>query len=615
MSLVTAICKGDRTSTGGEVLDGCAFYQINGRQAALMGDRVFCPACNLTGRIAEGNPHFKVNGQPIAMEGCRVDCGCPPGSHVLVRSDSHVFIDGPRSATPSTGQTPQPAVTGSVARHGPAQQGQAVEWHTAYAGHQPEPVPETRQTITLRIGVFFDGTGNNMGNSQQAATCQAQALGIEPEVARELVEHCKKQGFDGAGGVPDSSYGNAVSNIGLLYELYPDHAYERLDEQQLTASLSIYVEGIGTTTAAEDSLYTQVTGRWGTGVEARVRKVPTLVLEEVDTFLTYNPHILVMKLEFDIFGFSRGAAAARHFANDLQKGPSSLLSRALSADSAVFTKAFDWQPGRDVKINFIGLYDTVAAIVSPLDGNFAPGNNQYGDLQLGLAPGIANRVVQLVAGDEYRENFALTATDNDIVLPGAHSDLGGGYLPQMRERVLLSKPDNSVVPFNTPSEQTRAYVRTLRLLENWGHEPQQRGPHPQISSWRINHAFDPRARMYMAVRVVAALYSERVVHGQLSLVYLQIMRELGVRYGVPFDPLKASMQLPEDLREIATKLQAYALGERRSPRLDKLENERLYLRYIHRSGHWNPLTDLPVSPDLVFPHRPVDGARVVHPNE
>lgn len=615
MSLVTAICKGDRTSTGGEVLDGCAFYQINGRQAALMGDRVYCPACNLTGRIAEGNPHFKVNGQPVAMEGCRVDCGCPPGSHVLVRSDSHVFIDGPRSATPSTGQAPQPAVTGSVARHGPAQQRPAVERQTAYAGHQPEPAPETRQTITLRIGVFFDGTGNNMGNSEQAATCQAQALGIEPEVARELFEYCKKQGFDGAGGVPDSSYGNAVSNIGLLHELYRDQAIESVGAEHNNAALAIYVEGIGTTTGAEDSIYAQITGGLGTGVLARVRQIPQLLLNKIDAFFTINPNIRIEQLQFDIFGFSRGAAAARHFANDLQNGPSSLLGRALSADAAVFTEAFAWQPGRDVKINFIGLYDTVAAIVSPLDGNFAPGNNQYGDLQLGLAPGIADKVVQLVAGDEYRENFALTATDNDIVLPGAHSDLGGGYLPQMRERVLLSKPDNSVVPFNTPSEQTRAYVRTLRLLENWGHEPQQQGPRPQISSWRISHAFDPRSRMYMAVRVVAALYSERLVHGQLSLVYLQIMRELGVRHGVPFIPLKANMQLPEELRAIAEKLKAYALGERRSPKLDKLENERLYQRYIHRSGHWNPLTDLTVSPDLVFPHRPVVGARVVHPNE
>lgn len=615
MSLVTAICKGDRTSTGGEVLDGCAFYQINGRQAALMGDRVFCPACNLTGRIAEGNPHFKVNGQPVAMEGCRVDCGCPPGSHVLGRSDSHVFIDGPRSATPSTDQAPQPAVTGSVARHGPAQQRPAIEWLTLDEGHQPEPAPETRQTITLRIGVFFDGTGNNMGNSQQAATCQAQALGIEPEVARELVEYCKKQGFDGAGGVPDSSYGNAVSNIGLLYELYTDQVHVKLKGTEQNVSLKVYIQGIGTMAGKDDSFYTQGTGRLGTGVLARVKQVPSLVLEQIDTFLTNNPHTLAEKIEFDIFGFSRGAAAARHFANDLQNGPSSLLGRALSADAAVFANAFAWQPDRDVTVNFIGLYDTVAAIVSPLEGNLAPGNNQYGGLQLGLAPGIANKVVQLVADDEYRENFALTATDNDIVLPGAHSDLGGGYLPQMRERVLLSKPDSSVVPFNTLSEQTQAYARTQRLLESWGREPQQRGPRPQITSWRINHAFVPKTRMYLAVQVVAALYSERVVHGQLSLVYLQIMRELAVRHGVPFDPLEENMQLPEELRAIAEKLQAYALGERRSPKLDKLENERLYQRYIHRSAHWNPLTALPVSPDLIFLNRPVDGARVVHPNE
>lgn len=550
MSLRTAICKGDRTSTGSEVLDGCGFYSLNGRQVAQLGDRVFCPAC----------------------------------SHVL-------------------------------ARNGPAQQSPASAWQAACGGYKPEPAPQIRQAITLRIGVFFDGTGNNMGNSQQAAVCQAQAQGIESDETGELVEYCKARGFDGVGGVPESSYGNAVSNVGLLHELYRDQLHRKLKPDERNASLKVYLEGIGTTSGKTDSVYAQGTGRGGTGVLARIHQLPEMILIKLDTFISANPEIMIEQLHFDIFGFSRGAAAARHFANDLHKGPSSLLGRALPADAAVFTKAFAWQPGRDVKINFIGLYDTVAAIVSPLTGNLAPGNKRYGDLQLGLAPNIADNVVQLVAGDEFRENFALTATDNDIVLPGAHADLGGGYLPQIRERVLLSKPDTSVVPFMTPSEQTQAFVRTLRLLENWGREPQHQGPRPQIRSWRVDHAFDPRSRVYLAVRVFAALYSERIVHGQLSLVYLQIMRELGLRHGVPFDPLKENMQLPEELHSIATKLQAYALGERRNPGLDKQESERLHDRYIHRSSHWNPLTELSAGPDLVFINRPVQGARLVHPNE
>ncbi|MGP5481304.1 PAAR domain-containing protein, partial [Pseudomonas helleri] len=93
---------------------------------------------------------------------------------------------------------------------------------------------------------------------------------------------------------------------------------------------------------------------------------------------------------------------------------------------------------------------TVAGVVAPLSGDFSPHNASNPGLDLHLAPGIARHVVQFVACNEYRHNFSLTRTDNDVELPGVHSDIGGSYLPLATEKVLLSKPQSSQVPVDMP---------------------------------------------------------------------------------------------------------------------------------------------------------------------
>jgi type VI secretion system secreted protein VgrG len=73
-------------------------------------------------------------------------------------------------------------------------------------------------------------------------------------------------------------------------------------------------------------------------------------------------------------------------------------------------------------------------------GSWNPGIN------IALGPDIAKKIVHLVAKNERRYNFSLnSAGAADIILPGVHSDLGGGYLPKATEKVLISKPRRSDV--------------------------------------------------------------------------------------------------------------------------------------------------------------------------
>ncbi|WP_330932724.1 hypothetical protein [Pseudomonas sp. PGPR40] len=94
-----------------------------------------------------------------------------------------------------------------------------------------------------------------------------------------------------------------MSNIARLYELYTDHSYEPMPENSKTASMAVYIEGIGTRNNGTDSSYSQATGRGETGVVARVEQSPAKILK---LFQQENPGVMVEKIEFDIFGFSRG---------------------------------------------------------------------------------------------------------------------------------------------------------------------------------------------------------------------------------------------------------------------------------------------------------------------
>ncbi|MBK4997467.1 DUF2235 domain-containing protein, partial [Pseudomonas sp. S37] len=414
------------------------------------------------------------------------------------------------------------------------------------------PTPER---ITLRFGVFFDGTGNNQHNATALA---------------------------GQGG----SYANALSNVALLHALYPADA-TRADGQ--LAFLKHYVEGVGTLAGEADQVYASATGRGRTGAEARVAEALQGIAGQLQAWSQAHPQLLLERLEFDLFGFSRGAAAVRHLANLLHEGADGLLPVTCG-----------------ISINFIGLFDTVAAIIAPLQGDFDPADDRHGGLRLGLGAGIARRVVQLVAGDEQRHNFPLVSSGHDIVLPGVHSNIGGGYPETMREQVLLCKPQSQRVPAAMPAGQSRVQASMSALLATDFAEMGE--PRPQVITWEEPIAGGRPSEAQK--QVYAALYREREVAGQLSRVYLSVMRELAVRAGVPFAALGGQVehQLPDELRVISGKLHAFALGETGQLGLSEGEQQLLRDRYVHASANWNALKGLRNSVlDVLFVNRPGEG--------
>ncbi|WP_460163918.1 phospholipase effector Tle1 domain-containing protein [Pseudomonas sp. S2_F03] len=338
-------------------------------------------------------------------------------------------------------------------------------------------------------------------------------------------------------------------------------------------------------------------------------------------FQENNPDKRVAKIEFDIFGFSRGSAAARDFANEVLKGEKSILAQAIPTGTAGLADSFTWKPHTDVSINFIGVYDTVAAIANPLVGDLN-GNNAYNPgINIFVAPDAAKKVVQLVARNERRYNFALNSLGAaDISLPGVHSDLGGGYLPKAIERILLSKPRKSPVDEKTPFVEANSYKVAQEDLRRLQDQLAQYNLPLEIRTWEVPFRSTGKENRKDMKYVYAAVSSQREVRSDLSLIYYRIMRELAVKNGVPFRQIPEDdprLALPAELVPISEKLMAYAQGKSKTTGLTPQEEELLFRRYVHLSDNWNAAKNRNNSDlNIVFINRPdINSVRTVHPNE
>ena len=201
--------------------------------------------------------------------------------------------------------------------------------------------------------------------------------------------------FDGTGNNKDEGE-ETKSNVAKLYELY------KTDD----TTLKLYIKGLGTSSAGDidfgdGGVVSKAFGAgFGLGGEKRIDYALKEVKDFCDSLNTDDSVIL------DLFGFSRGAALARHFANAVQVIP-------------------------NVSVRFMGLYDTV--------GSFGiPGDEKNASFDLSVKADNFKKVYHLTSFHELRKNFDLVSIKPEIngtlpdhmieeEYPGVHSDIGGGY--------------------------------------------------------------------------------------------------------------------------------------------------------------------------------------------
>ena len=469
-----------------------------------------------------------------------------------------------------------------------------------------------RLHVTVRAGLFFDGTANNRVNSRIGAECQAMM---------EVNEHRHTASCGGRHLEPGSSYNAELSNIALMAELYRHQYVAANDGQGLKVYWPIYISGAGTTSGGRDSLWPgQSFGRGLTGVIAKVERAFSKLERRLKCFAQDNPDCVIEALELDVFGFSRGAASARHFVNEILKQGKGALEPILRSRRVPLSSCFAWQRP-SVTVKFVGLFDTVAAIGSLKDlGNVSDSANTK--VNLYLPQGCAEHVLHLVARDESRRNFSLNSIapvwSREIVLPGAHADIGGGYPVQMLEQVLLTRPRVSLVYGDNPCEASPAWLQALADFQSLDAERLIVDPRDTQASLKVECCESigrGRGKRLGAKTVAAAVCLRRQVFGHLSRINLAILHELARDAGVPLQPIpnRTQFSLPPELHGIAAKLTYYARGGPYT--LNEQEESILRWRYIHRSAHWGAgLSGISSLSDAVFVHAPAPDGRVHHPN-
>lgn len=286
------------------------------------------------------------------------------------------------------------------------------------------------------------------------------------------------------------------SNVAILFSKYKGSIVDEKDSKKKTIVYKIYVEGSGANDIKEwnTGLGTKGLG-FGvskTGVVALVSKAVSAVDSRLKFFDSAN--IKNVHLHFDVFGFSRGAACARLFSY-LVKEPETLGKRGEEFGKYYCKFLYDKgnnrlnflnkyvysteKKGEKTKeVSFLGIFDTVVSIgmlrrkkeESKSDNGsnrFLDNNNVINPLRAGFgldrdfdenlhdlnvteygmySPQLGVPTFHICAMDEFRENFALTDVGKmvpenslEIFLPGCHSDIGGGYICNNEEKIVLNK--------------------------------------------------------------------------------------------------------------------------------------------------------------------------------
>ncbi|WP_437538981.1 DUF2235 domain-containing protein [Sorangium sp. So ce726] len=263
----------------------------------------------------------------------------------------------------------------------------------------------------IRIGVFFDGTGNNM-----------------------FVDWARKN----------------PSNVAKLFKLY---------KREGTVQTSAYHIGVGSqvmSSGASQKVEDILGGAAGLGGRKRI----DWGREQLNEFFNRGKNHLAVEKIIDVYGFSRGAALARDFVNNVKKfrvdnthaTPRTdyvVVGASMAGAAVVPVKVYP--PLGGLKVAFLGVFDSVGSFTVAgkdmdveydfnVDADWVAWTTHYiaederrsfFSLQSIQGKSAWRRLFNSVGGEE-----PLPANMEETPYPGAHADVGGGYKPGEQGRLV-----------------------------------------------------------------------------------------------------------------------------------------------------------------------------------
>jgi len=348
-----------------------------------------------------------------------------------------------------------------------------------------------------------------------AVGCDAKrtTLGCEQRITMSFF-------FDGTGNNLDADTPtDEHSNVARLFRAHPLDDEKSLTFARYIPGLGTYFKDVkdpgGTKTGKGAGAYGQERLDWA------FKELATILHAAEQRAKDNSSHIVEVRLA--VFGFSRGAASARAFCRDLYKSCTGLRGHCKVRAGVMGSSGKVLQGSYPIDVYFLGIFDSVASVGLPMAANnFASsrrnentwrgagglGQDDLTSLAFGIpgadpSPGISDghadwaddlkiaevvsRCVHLVAGHEIRNSFPLDSALHgtsypqgvtEMVFPGVHSDVGGGYrqgeggrssiLARVPLRVMLSHAVKAGVPLRDLGQLLSAYEKKDFALDAAG---------------------------------------------------------------------------------------------------------------------------------------------------
>lgn len=331
--------------------------------------------------------------------------------------------------------------------------------------------------IPVQVGLFFDGTNNNM---ERDLNGRRVPLPLTPAEQRKAIDEARRNGGDTEAAKeppplpnkPMTPEAHCNTNIVRLFNAYPF-------DKQSSGYYPFYIPGVGTEFreigersesqegkafakggqprivwglfqvlnaihrtlyGGNDPLYfPKIAGQLAQAYDNEVGRTEQRYNQQhtVTHKEWFEPHLQKLRaalqvktkpaipsLTVAVFGFSRGAAEAAAFCH-------------LFDDLLVGGKL----AGIPASISFLGLFDLVASVGSsasmaktlPLPDAFFDGHWAWANrIENDPLPGCVACARHFIAAHEQRMNFPVTQQEGnmqEVFYPGVHSDVGGGYGP------------------------------------------------------------------------------------------------------------------------------------------------------------------------------------------
>lgn len=326
---------------------------------------------------------------------------------------------------------------------------------------------------SLHISLFFDGTGNNLNNDLYLSNPK-HPTNIA-RLFRAAIGNGTVGGVTTSAGLLDTDsslkggyYKYYIPGVGTPFPEINDLdystsglAFAKMGEDRINWALLRIIDALkrslasqnedscklsdGVTRTAINSMATSWASLGLTGSHNRYETFQNLLKDlsaELQKALrpTEPGKQKLLGIKLYIYGFSRGAAAARAFVNwlcELLPKPEEGKEKPEQCLAVGAVKV-------PISVEFLGLLDTVASVGVAHVAPVAEGHMSWADGTQALPDektygGLIKHCVHLVSSHEQRLCFPLDsirrangkypANSKEVVYPGMHSDIGGGYPP------------------------------------------------------------------------------------------------------------------------------------------------------------------------------------------